>query len=215
MSDALLSVSGLPPARALPKCCAGSISRLPLTRPSRVSDPSSAAARTGPGSNSTTALAAYVVGTIVALYAHNLAIFLPVIANLVACLYWAAHRRFDRVFLADGCAHRLRRRAEERSGYPAPGGRRPVPRRRSGTSVGSPVRGRSAAHQLFPALVQAEGEAPGRREGDQALSCSGNTIRAGFGTSGCLVVSSRRYRRLGFRVIIILGPFRLTNAVPS
>ena len=30
----------------------------------------------------------------------------------------------------------------------------------------------TAPHQLFPAVVQAEGEAPRRRESDQALSCS-------------------------------------------
>jgi uncharacterized membrane protein len=46
------------------------------------------------------ATAAYVVGTIVAVYAHNLAIFLPLIANLVVCLHWAMHRRFDLAFFS-------------------------------------------------------------------------------------------------------------------
>jgi uncharacterized membrane protein len=61
-------------------------------------DPSSTA-RSASGASSRSAKAAYVVGTIVALYAHNLAIFLPLIANLVVCLYWAMHRRFDSAFL--------------------------------------------------------------------------------------------------------------------
>jgi 4-amino-4-deoxy-L-arabinose transferase-like glycosyltransferase len=61
-------------------------------------DPSSTA-RSACRASSMRAKAAYVVGTIVALYAHNLAIFLPLIANLVVCLYWAVHRRFHRAFL--------------------------------------------------------------------------------------------------------------------
>ena len=63
-------------------------------------DPSSTARSTAMAS-STRAKAAYVVGTIVALYAHNLAIFLPLIANLVVCLYWTVHRGFDRAFLGN------------------------------------------------------------------------------------------------------------------
>jgi 4-amino-4-deoxy-L-arabinose transferase-like glycosyltransferase len=60
----------------------------------------SPAARSASRTSSMRATTAYVVGTIVALYAHNLAIFLPFIANLVVCLYWAVHRRFDRAFLS-------------------------------------------------------------------------------------------------------------------
>jgi mannosyltransferase len=60
----------------------------------------SPAARPAWRTNSTRATAAYVVGTIVALYAHNLAIFLPFIANVVVCLYWAVHRRFNRAFVS-------------------------------------------------------------------------------------------------------------------
>ena len=59
----------------------------------------SPAARPAWRTSSTRATAAYVVGTIVALYAHNLAIFLPFIANVVVCLYWAVHRGFERAFL--------------------------------------------------------------------------------------------------------------------
>jgi uncharacterized membrane protein len=69
-----------------------------LDEPPAAADPSSAA-RSASGTSSASAKAAYVVGTIVALYAHNLAIFLPFIANLVVCLYWAVHRGFDRAFL--------------------------------------------------------------------------------------------------------------------
>jgi uncharacterized membrane protein len=60
----------------------------------------SPAARLAWRTSSTRATAAYVVGTIVALYAHNLAIFLPVIANVVVCFYWAVHRRFNRAFVS-------------------------------------------------------------------------------------------------------------------
>lgn len=70
-----------------------------LDEPPAAADPSSSA-RSAPRISSTNATAAYVVGTIVALYAHNLAIFLPFIANLVVCFYWAVRRRFDRAFLS-------------------------------------------------------------------------------------------------------------------
>ena len=41
---------------------------------------------------------------------------------------------------------------------------------------GPPLRGGTAVRELLPAVVQAEGEATRRREGDQALSCSGDAV---------------------------------------
>ncbi|MEK0085310.1 glycosyltransferase family 39 protein [Benzoatithermus flavus] len=44
-------------------------------------------------------LAAYALGTTAALYAHNTALFLPLIANLAALLWWVARARRERRFL--------------------------------------------------------------------------------------------------------------------
>jgi hypothetical protein len=55
---------------------------------------------------------------------------------------------------------------------------------KNGAVVRRPIRSRSPAHQLLPAVVQAEEEAPGGRQGDQPSPCPGNTMRASFGASG-------------------------------
>jgi hypothetical protein len=79
-----------------------------------------------------------------------------------------------------------------------------VPRHRSGTNAGSPVRGRSAAHQLLPALIQAEGEAPRGRQGDQALSSSGDTIERALAHAGLDETVKRRLREM-YRVLDLVA----------
>src|SRR5215211_1946497 len=68
------------------------------------------------------------------------------------------------------------RRAEERRGRPTTDGIWPVRRCRDGARDGQALRGGPALRELLPAVVQAEGEAARRRQGDQALSFSVNTL---------------------------------------
>ena len=75
------------------------------------------------------------------------------------------------------------RRAEERRGRPTIDGIWPVRRRRDGSRDGPALRGGTALRELLPAIVQAEGEASRRRQGDQALSQSVDALRASSGTS--------------------------------
>ncbi len=61
-------------------------------------------------------------------------------------------------------------------GRTAPCRLRSLRRDRCGRRVGPSVCGFSAAYELLPAVLQAEGQAARRREGDQTLSCSGHAL---------------------------------------
>src|ERR1700721_4808831 len=76
------------------------------------------------------------------------------------------------------------RRAEERCGRAPAVGLRPLRRGRNGTRDGSPLCGGPAVRQLFPAVVQVEGEASRRSESDQTLSCSADAWSGGGGDPG-------------------------------
>src|SRR5258706_197110 len=73
------------------------------------------------------------------------------------------------------------RRAEERRGRAAAGRLWPFRRHRDGSHSGSSVRRITVAHQLLPTVVQVEEQAAGGREGDQALSSSGDALCARIG----------------------------------
>ena len=128
------------------------------------------------------------------------------------------------------------RRAEERCRR-APAGRlRPLRWRRDGTRDGAPLCGGTAVRELLPAVVQVEGEAARRREGDQALSCSGDALSSGRwrirrwprpSSSGCAnsIARSIRWRfwprsarlrtELGERIDRRAGKMRACQHVPA
>jgi hypothetical protein len=74
--------------------------------------------------------------------------------------------------------------AEERRGRASPCRLRSVRGHRGRPRVGAPLCGGPVARELLPSILQAKGEAAGRGESDQALSCAGYALRTRACASG-------------------------------